>query len=229
MDLGGGACSGTEPTPTYHQRVTDGARWNLNIHYHRVVLDAIPAGAATALDIGCGNGVLSFDLADRGLEVTGVDPDVASVERATRDPARSARTTFVAADVFTHPFAPASFDVVASNAMLHHVDAERGLRRMRELVRPGGVVAIIGFAMPSDLMDRVLIAAGFVATTSRKLVGRYWEHDAPTTWPPPCSTAEMRALAERELPGADFRRRMAHRYSIVWQAPASDGRTVSGR
>ncbi len=100
-----------------------------------------------------------------------------------RDPACSARTSFIAADVFTHPFAPASFDLVTSNAMLHHVDAEPGLRRMRELVRPGGVVAIVGFAMPSDPLDRALITAGFVYASSRKLTGRYWEHDAPKTWP----------------------------------------------
>ena len=77
-----------------------------------------------------------------------------------KDPACSARTSLIAADVFTHPFAPSSFDLVTANAMLHHVDAERGLRRMRELVRPGGVLAIVGFAMPSDVRDRALIAAG---------------------------------------------------------------------
>jgi SAM-dependent methyltransferase len=197
------------------------ARWNLNIHYHGVILDAVPAGAVTALDVGSGNGLLSFDLAGRGLEVTGVDPDVASVERAMADPARSARTSFITADVFTHPFPPASFDLVASSAMLHHVDAERGLRRMRELVRPGGVLAIVGFAMPSGLLDRALIGAGFVYASSRKLTGRYWEHDAPKTWPPPCSIDEMRSLAERELPGAGFRRHMAHRYSIIWRADAT--------
>ena len=79
-----------------------------------------------------------FDLAAQGLDVIGVDPDAPSIERASTDADASGRTVFLCADVFTHRFEPASFDVVASNAMLHHVDAERGLRRMRELVRPGG-------------------------------------------------------------------------------------------
>jgi ubiquinone/menaquinone biosynthesis C-methylase UbiE len=194
-------------------------RWNLNIHYHRLVLDAVPPNAVTALDVGCGNGLLSFDLAARGLDVVGVDPHAPSIERAINDPEATYRATFICADVFTHPFEPSSFDVVASSAMLHHVDAERGLRRMRELVRPGGVVVIVGFAMPSSVIDRALITAGFVVTTTRALRGRYWEHDAPVHWPPPRSIDEMRALVERELPGARFRRRMAHRYSIVWTAP----------
>lgn len=45
------------------------SRWNLNIHYHRVAVEAIPAGARTALDVGSGDGVLALDLADCGLTV----------------------------------------------------------------------------------------------------------------------------------------------------------------
>jgi hypothetical protein len=30
------------------------SRWNHNIHYHRLVLAAVPPGSRTALDVGCG-------------------------------------------------------------------------------------------------------------------------------------------------------------------------------
>lgn len=199
---------------------TEQRRWNLNIHYHRVVLDAIPAGATTALDIGSGNGLLSFDLAARGLDVVGIDPDEASIERSRADPGFSDRTTFLHDDVFTHPFESGSFDLVTANAMLHHVDAVDGLRRMAELVRPGGTVVIVGFANPSGPVDRTLIVAGFLLTRTRAAMGRYWEHHAPIRWPPPLTIDQMRTLAASEMPGATFKRRMAHRYSIVWSRPA---------
>ena len=173
-------------------------RWNFNIHYHRVVMRSVPSNASNALDVGSGNGVLSFELADHGLDVVGIDPDGPSIERARADSNSSGRTTFVCADVFTNPFELASFDVVASNAMLHHVDAESGLRRMRDLVRPGGVLVIIGFATPSGPRDLALIAAGFVYKTTREIRCHYWEHDAPIRWPPPLSINEMRRLVERE-------------------------------
>ena len=117
---------------------SDDLRWNFNIHYHRVVLESIPSTAQTALDVGSGDGVLSFDLADRGLQVTGLDPDAASVQRAASDDRASDKTLFVVGDLFTVALEPASFDVVASVAMLHHVDAEAGIRRMRDLLNRGG-------------------------------------------------------------------------------------------
>ncbi len=196
-------------------------RWNLNVHYHRVFLDAIPDGATSALDVGFGDGLLSFDLAAKGLQVVGIDLDPASVERARSDPARSARTTLLHGDLFTHPFEPGSFDLVAASAMLHHVDAHEGLRRMAELVRPGGTVAIVGFAKPSDLSDWAYVLAGFVLSRVRGALGLYSEHHAPTRWPPPLTMREMRALAESQLPGARFGRAMAHRYTVVWSRPAS--------
>lgn len=197
-------------------------RWNWNIHYHRVPLDAIPDGAKTALDIGSGDGLLSFDLAASGLEVVGIDVDETSVERATGASECTDRTTFVHGDVFSHPFEPASFDLVASSAMLHHVDAVDGLRRMAELVRPGGVVAIVGFATESGPVDHVLAGLGRVARIAAELTGRHWGHHAPICWPPPLSIDEMRSLVERELPGATFRRRVSNRYSVVWRRPIAE-------
>jgi hypothetical protein len=90
---------------------------------------------------------------------------------------------------------------------------------MAELVRPGGVVAIVGFANPSGPLDWALIVAGYFARMGRVATGRYWNHHAPIRWPPPLTIDEMRALAESEMPGATFKRRMARRYSIVWSRP----------
>jgi SAM-dependent methyltransferase len=194
-------------------------RWNLNIHYHRVFLDAAPADARTALDVGCGDGLLTFDLAERGLDVIGVDPHAASIERAGSDPRATARTNFVCGDVFTSDLQSGSFDLVAASAVLHHIDARAGIRRMKQLVRPGGVVAVVGFGRPDGVKDRLLEVAG-AATKRVRLVRReYWEHNAPVSWPPPFTTGQMRDLGHEELPGAVFHQLMSNRFSLVWEAP----------
>ena len=162
---------------------------------------------------------MSFDLADRLLDVIGIDPHEESIQRAKNDPRATPRTTFICDDVFLHPFELASFDLVASNAMLHHVDARDGPRRMRQLVRPGGVIVVVGFTMPDGLYDRILMLRGAAVKRAHQFRRGYWEHNAPITWPPPLTTGQMADLAEQELPGATFSRLMSNRFSLVWRAP----------
>ncbi len=198
----------------------DDQRWNLNIHYHQVFLGSIPAGATSALDVGCGDGLLAFDLAERGLDVTGVDRHSDSIGRARADLRRTDRVEFVCGDVFTAELAPASFDLVTASAVLHHIDARAGLRRMKQLIRPGGVIAVVGFGRPDGVRERLLEVGGAAMKRWRVVRRQYWEHSALMSWPPPFTTGEMRQLGREELPGATFHRLMANRFSLVWKAPA---------
>ncbi len=191
--------------------------WNHNIHHHPIVLDAVPEGARTALDVGCGEGILTRELAAEVPEVVGIDLDQPSIELARCTP--QGGVSYVIGDVLTHPFEPASFDLVASIAALHHMDAATGLARLKALVRPGGRLVVIGLArtrLPRDLGYEL---AGAVTTRVLKLRRRYWEHSAPMVWPPPTTHAEIREIAERVLPGVRYRRHVLWRYSLVWSKP----------
>ncbi len=193
--------------------------WNHNIHFHPVILDAVPAGARRALDVGCGAGGLARELAERVPEVVGLDPDEPTLRGAAADPAPG--LTWVLGDVLTHPFEPGSFDLVASVAALHHIDAEAGLRRMAELVRPGGVLALVGIARVCLPRDLPWVVAGGIATRLLVPWSGYADVDAPIVWPPPDTYAETRAVAERVLPGVEYRRRVLWRYTLVWHKPAA--------
>jgi hypothetical protein len=106
--------------------------------------------------------------------------------------------------------------VIVSVAALHHMDEEAALRRMRALLRPGGVLAVIGLARsryPADLPRD--LAAVLVDRAHGWRHGR-WESPAPTAWPPPHTYREIRALAERALGEVAFRRHLLWRYSLVW-------------
>ena len=193
--------------------------WNHNIHHHPLVLDAIPSHARRALDVGCGEGTLTRDLAERVPEVVGIDLDRPILDVA-RTRSSAARATYVLGDVLHHPFEPGSFDVVASIAALHHMDATTGLGRMRDLLRPGGVLVVIGLArsrLPRDLPWEL---AGAVSTRVHKLTKTYSEVTAPTVWPPPETYTGVRRIAEQILPGVRYRRHVLWRYSLVWTKPA---------
>jgi ubiquinone/menaquinone biosynthesis C-methylase UbiE len=98
-----------------------------------------------ALDIGCGTGFLSLELAARGHKVTGIDfaPEMLAL---AKDKAAKAGAVirFEHADAENLPFAPASFDLVITRHVLWtlpHPDA--AIHEWIQVLRPGGRLAVI--------------------------------------------------------------------------------------
>lgn len=206
-----------EPGPEAIE-VPDEARWNHNHHYHRVVLDAIPAGAGRALDVGCGEGILTRDLRRRVGHVVGIDVDGPSLDLARQQ--GPADITYVQGDAVTHPFEPGSFDVIGSVTAIHHMDQDAALTRWAELLAPCGVLAVVGVARRRVLRDLPWDVVGFGLTRWHRYRHRgEWTTPAPKTWPPPLTYLQIRRQAEAVLPGVRFRRHLLWRFSLVWTKP----------
>ncbi len=99
------------------------------------------------LDVGCGPGTITADLAELVPDgrVTGVDREPAILERARAGAAERGlgHVDFTAGDVHALGFPDDSFDVVHAHQVLQHVgDPVAALREMRRVVRPGGLVAV---------------------------------------------------------------------------------------
>jgi SAM-dependent methyltransferase len=192
-----------------------GERWNHNLHYHRVILDAVPSGCESALDVGCGEGTLARQLRRLVPHVTGIDLDQASIDLARRNP-DTGDVDYIDGDFLTHRFEPALFDLVASVASLHHMEAGPALERMRDLLRPGGVLAVVGLARAEYPADLPLDLTAAVVSRMRRLSRGWWEHPSPVAWPPPETFHGMEDLAAVILPGVRYRRHLLWRYSLVW-------------
>ena len=112
-------------------------------HYRRkrVRLLAPLLADGVGLDVGCGTGALMAALRQHG-RVTGVDGSARMIE-ILRKKGRGEAVQAMSDDL---PFADASFDLVFSVAVLHHVaDPARVRRTIHEMVRvakPGGHVVI---------------------------------------------------------------------------------------
>jgi SAM-dependent methyltransferase len=192
-------------------------RWNHNIHYHALVLDAVPDGCQRALDVGCGEGILARRLRHRVPQVIGVDADARSIALART---QGGEVEYVHGEFMTEPFEPASFDFVACIAALHHMDPRAALQRMASLLRPRGRLVVVGLARSRHPADLPRDVAAVAATRVRRLTHRHWESPAPTIWPPAHDYREIAAVARGALPGARFRRHLYFRYSIAWAKPA---------
>ncbi|HJR88536.1 MAG TPA: class I SAM-dependent methyltransferase [Aeromicrobium sp.] len=197
-----------------------GSRWNHNIHFHPLVMDAIQPGATSALDVGTGNGELAGDLRGALPDVTAVDLD-AGVLRAAA--ANHGGINWIQGDVMTYDFGR-TFDVVASVATVHHLPSlPDTLQRLADLTAPGGVVVIVGVAQATTARDRLLSLAGVAQHQWYSRTRNYWEHSAPTVWPPPHTYSEVRADAARVLPGARWQQFALWRYALTWNKPPSSG------
>ena len=191
--------------------------WNHNLQYLPLLLRAVPRPCGRALDVGCGDGLFTREIAPLAGQVVAIDRDEAILEVARR--AGGEGIEYVAGDFLSHPLEPASFDFVLSVTALHHMDAAPALARMRELLRPGGTLVVLGIALstyPRDLARDT--TARFVDRAYRFTRDVYWS-DAPRSWPPPTTYREIRDLATRALPGARYRRHLLWRYSVVWSKP----------
>lgn len=193
-------------------------RWNHNIHHHPVIVDALPDGCGRVLDVGCGEGVLAQTLGEKVGRVVAIDPHGPSIETARLEAAAD-NIDFVVGDLLTHPFRPASFDAVVANTVIHQIGTAAALGRMKELVRPGGRVVVVGIATSRSPVDIPYDLAGMVVTRVHKRSKGWWETAAPKTWPPPESFTGTRRIAARVLPGSRFRRHVLWRYSLVWTKP----------
>jgi ubiquinone/menaquinone biosynthesis C-methylase UbiE len=99
---------------------------------------------SNVLDVGCGTGVLSLELATRfpKAEVTGIDPSASFLAAAALLDPKNERLTFHEADAMALSYSSESFDAVLSLLVLNFVaDPVKAVREMVRVTKPGGVVA----------------------------------------------------------------------------------------
>ena len=115
-------------------------------HYHLPELFASMDGAdRTLLEVGCGIGVDSIQLAKRGFQVTAVDLTENALAVAEQFAARRQVTIdFRLGNAEGLDFPDESFDAVYSFGVLHHTpDIERSVAEVHRVLRPGGTAYVM--------------------------------------------------------------------------------------
>lgn len=105
------------------------------------------SGRQAILDLGCGPGTITCDLAEAaaGATVVGVDAGESPLERGREEAERRrlGQVRFEQASAYELPFADHSFDLVFSHALFEHLaQPAEALAEVFRVLRPGGVAAL---------------------------------------------------------------------------------------
>ncbi|RZU52804.1 ubiquinone/menaquinone biosynthesis C-methylase UbiE [Krasilnikovia cinnamomea] len=133
-------------THGHHESVLRSHRWRTAENSAAYLLPWLSSGLSV-LDVGCGPGTITADLATRVTpgRVTALEVSDTALELARAEVRGRGITTvdFAVGDAHALAFPDGTFDVVHAHQVLQHLgDPVAALREMRRVTRPGGVVAV---------------------------------------------------------------------------------------
>jgi ubiquinone/menaquinone biosynthesis C-methylase UbiE len=129
--------------------------------YPAEIVDFLAATAdvgpgSAVLEVGCGTGQLTRDLARIGLDLTAIDIGPAMIATARRALA-DAPVSLQACSFEDFAAADSSFDLIVSATAFHWIDPEVRFSKAARLLRPGGWLALLATAeLYDDPLNAVL-------------------------------------------------------------------------
>jgi ubiquinone/menaquinone biosynthesis C-methylase UbiE len=128
-------------------------------YFDRIILPLLDIPQdGRVLDVGCGYGGLSLLLARArsDLQITGVDVETGALESAVTSAAQDnlVNVTFEAGDAHQLVFKDNEFEAVVCQTLLTHVgDAEKVVREMARVLKPGGVFMAAEYTVTGGRTD----------------------------------------------------------------------------
>jgi SAM-dependent methyltransferase len=204
----------------------DDEGWTANNQYHNSLLRYVPENCENALEIGCGTGAFARVLARRCKHVVALDLSAEMIRVARSRSSQLGNVEFQLADAMTWDFPKSHFDFVCSIATLHHLEQRALLLKIKDALKPDGVLVVLDLVQSDSLTERMCDVVALGVSGSLRLmhngrlkpppeVRKAWEqhgkHDSYITM------SQVRALADEILPGSRVERCLLWRYMLVYQ------------
>jgi demethylmenaquinone methyltransferase / 2-methoxy-6-polyprenyl-1,4-benzoquinol methylase len=151
-----------EGLPSRYDRTGAVMSFGQDPRWRRALVRAIdPRPGERVLDVATGTGMVALALARSGCAVVGLDqsPQMLATARAKlrAAPGVADRVTFVQGQAERLPFDTGSFDALSFTYLLRYVDDRAAtLAELARVVRPGGRIGMLEFAVPDSAALRAL-------------------------------------------------------------------------
>jgi ubiquinone/menaquinone biosynthesis methyltransferase len=112
------------------------------------------------LDLACGTGDITFELAAAGATPIGLDMTPRMLELARAKAVRPVRPHFLAGDMMALPFGDAQFDVITTGYGIRNVPVlQTAIAEIARVLKPGGVFLSLDFNRPVSRLVRAVYLA----------------------------------------------------------------------
>src|SRR5437016_4974119 len=138
------------------------------------LLRHVPATARTALDVGCGAGLVARTLEHRGLRVLALDVSPEMIALARAKTPTELDVEYRVADFMAEAVPPGGFDVVISVNVVHHFPLSDIVPRLASGVAPGGLLLIQDVVTRSGARYLVRNVAAALSRRIAWLRSGYW-------------------------------------------------------
>ena len=107
----------------------------------------------TVLELGCGTGSFTQELARSGADVVAIDvsPELLEIAKANSS---ASNVRYEIQNAYDLKYAGAIFDSVVGSSVLHHLEIEAALRQVYRVLKPGGAIY---FTEPNMLNPQIAI------------------------------------------------------------------------
>ena len=178
------------------------------------------------LDIGCGEGLQTMELARLGEgEVVGIDTDQDALSRLRQridEAGLGARIKAIQVSLFDNRFGDNSFDVLWGEGVFHLLDACRSLSECQRLLKPHGYLVMHQTIVWFESVRKRLPEFGFEFMTQHMLPKHFW-------WTDYGALLEGRILAYRETySDASDSPKLAEHESLIADIKSDPEGTASG-
>jgi demethylmenaquinone methyltransferase / 2-methoxy-6-polyprenyl-1,4-benzoquinol methylase len=173
------------PLPRYYDRVASALSFGQDPRWRKAMVETVRARPEQrVLDVATGTGLVARELVRRyACDVVGVDQSPQMLARAqarlASDPGLAARVSLLQGEAEHLPFGAEEFDHLTFTYLLRYVDDPLAtMAELARVVKPGGRIASLEFAVPSHPVWRPLW--GFYTRVGLpslgRLVSREWAH-----------------------------------------------------
>jgi SAM-dependent methyltransferase len=117
----------------------------------------------SVLELGCGTGYFTRELAVTGAQITAIDisPELL---RVAEQECSSGNVRFEIQNAYAMTFPDETFDSVVGSSVLHHLEIEAALREIQRVLKPGGSIY---FTEPNMINPQVAVQKNVPAIKQR--------------------------------------------------------------